>query len=64
MEELYNMERDPAETSNLAEDPKYKEIKAKLAKQLAQTLKETGANPDKMPIDQGIKTELPEESIR
>ncbi|MCM8536379.1 MAG: sulfatase [Lentisphaeraceae bacterium] len=64
MEELYNMERDPKESQNLAQDPKYKEIKTQLAAQLAKTLKETGANPDNMPIDQGIKSELPEESIR
>ena len=64
MEELYNMERDPAETSNLAADPKYKAVKDKLAIELAKTLKATGANPDKMPIDQGIKTNLPDKDIR
>ena len=27
-------------------------------------LEETGANPDRMPLDQGVRQELPEESIR
>jgi len=31
---------------------------------LARLLRQTGAVPDKMPLDQGVKTELPEESIR
>ncbi|WDE99007.1 sulfatase [Lentisphaera profundi] len=64
MEELYNMERDPAESRNLAKDPQYASIKKKLVAELAKTLKATGAKPDKMPLDMGIKSELPEESIR
>ena len=64
MEELYNMERDPGEINNLAQDPQYATVKAMLVTELAKTLKSTGANPDKMPLDQGIKSELPEESIR
>jgi len=27
-------------------------------------MQETGALPDKMPLDEGVKKELPEESIR
>ena len=64
MEELYNMERDEGEKNNLANDPKYAKIKTMLAQELAKTLKATGANPDKMPIDEGIKIELPDEKIR
>jgi arylsulfatase A-like enzyme len=64
MEELYNMAEDPAESRNLAIDKasagKLQEMRLALASLLA----DSGAIPDMMPIDQGIKGELPEESIR
>jgi len=31
---------------------------------LARLLRQTGTLPDKMPLDEGVKMELPEESIR
>jgi N-acetylglucosamine-6-sulfatase len=64
MEELYNMAADPGERRNLAQDPSSAEILAEMRIALAELLKDSGANPDSMPIDQGIKIELPEESIR
>ena len=64
MAELYNLREDPHETRNLINDPaaqdKLRELKAELVRLMAAT----GALPDRMPIDEGIKTELPEESIR
>ncbi|WP_247236339.1 sulfatase [Telluribacter sp. SYSU D00476] len=64
MAELYHIAADPGEDHNLISDPKYagklKELKAELARQL----KMTGAHPDRMPLDEGIKSELPEQSVR
>lgn len=64
LEELYNLAADPAEARNLARDPgstaKLREMRAALAGLLAST----HALPDKMPLDKGIKTALPEASIR
>lgn len=64
MEELYNMIDDPAESQNLAGNPSSAPKLAEMRLSLAQLLKDTGADPDPMPIDQGIKAELPQESIR
>ena len=62
--ELYNLKRDPGEATNLIDDPKCADIVIRLKEELARLLRETGALPDKMPIDEGVKKELPEESIR
>jgi N-acetylglucosamine-6-sulfatase len=62
--ELYNLKEDPDETVNLIKDPRYISVVNELTAELARLLKETGAVPDQMPLDEGVKTELPEESIR
>ena len=64
MGELYNLKEDPNETKNLIDDPRYASELGKLKLELARLLIETGATPDKMPLDEGVKMELPEESIR
>jgi len=64
MGELYNLKEDPNETRNLINDPEYASELGKLKLELARLLVETGAMPDKMPLDEGVKMELPEESIR
>ena len=64
MAELYNLKDDPNETRNLINDPKYASELGMLKLELARLLIETGAVPDKMPLDEGVKMELPEESIR
>lgn len=62
--ELYHLKDDPLEMRNLIDDPaaqaKLKELQAELARLMAAT----GALPDKMPLDEGVKMELPEKSIR
>ncbi len=64
MEELYNMALDPGERHNLANDPGSVDKLAEMRLALAELLKSSGADPDTMPIDQGIQAQLPEESIR
>ncbi len=63
-EELYNMAKDADEAHNLVDDERYSKKLAEMRLVLAAELKRSGADPDVMPIDQGIKIELPEESIR
>jgi len=62
--ELYNLEDDPGETRNLIDNPAQAARLAELKAELERLMKETDALPDKMPLDEGIKTELPEKSIR
>lgn len=62
--ELYDLAADPQELRNLIEDPAHANRAKEMAQQLASRLAATGALPDRMPLDQGIQLELPEESIR
>ena len=62
--EAYNLSADPGERVNLVDDPKAAHQVARLAALLEQHLVETGSLPDPMPLDEGIKGELPDESIR
>jgi N-acetylglucosamine-6-sulfatase len=62
--ELYNLKEDPEERFNLINDPKHAPVVKKLQAELKRLMKETGLKEDKMPIDEGIKKELPEQSIR
>jgi len=64
MAELYDLKNDPNELKNLINDPAQKENIEGLKMELQRLMEETGALPDKMPIDEGVKKELPEESIR
>jgi len=62
--ELYNLKDDPGEAHNLIDDATHAPRLAELKAELERLMKETDALPDKMPLDEGIKTELPEKSIR
>jgi len=64
MAELYNLKDDPGELNNLINDPRYALVVQQLRMELERLLRETDALPDQMPLDEGVKTELPEESIR
>ena len=66
MAELYDLKKDPEERVNLIADPNRKLLVADLQKELTRLMKETGLTPenDKMPIDQGIGKELPDQKIR
>ncbi|MEM6364060.1 MAG: sulfatase [Planctomycetota bacterium] len=63
--ELYDLQHDPDERFNLINDPGRTELIAKLRAELNELIAEThGGKPDQMPMDQGIKGELPDKAIR
>jgi N-acetylglucosamine-6-sulfatase len=62
--ELYDLAIDPGERHNLAGSPAHASRVLQLRAELDRLMREAGALPDRMPIDEGIKSELPEESIR
>jgi len=64
--ELYDLEADPDEIHNLAAEPAHAATRADLEKRLADLLAAHGLTPetDTMPLDEGIKTELPEARVR
>ncbi len=66
MAELYNVEFDPEERHNLIANPKYAPVVRRLRDELARLMADTGLarGRDAMPLDAGIKQELPDLKIR
>ena len=65
MAELYDLKADPGENRNLINHPAYAETIKQLNAELDRLIALHGdGQPDQMPIDQGIQSGLPEESIR
>ncbi len=64
--ELYDLSADPDERTNLAADPAHANSRATLERQLAELLASFGLDQgrDTMPLDEGIKTALPDAKIR
>jgi N-acetylglucosamine-6-sulfatase len=64
--ELYDLRHDPGELRNLAVAAQYAPMRRELEQQLAALLAAEGLTPeqDKMPLDEGIKTALPDQKIR
>lgn len=64
--ELYNLKKDPGETKNLIGNPDFAGRVAVLQAELLQLMAATGLTPDtdKMPLDEGVKSELPDAKIR
>lgn len=62
--DLFYLPNDPQEAHNLIDDPDHANVVKRLDAELKRLLKQTGADPDVMPIDEGIGTELPDASIR
>ena len=64
--ELYNIEFDPEERRNLIDHPRYAGVVAEMQRELLQAMREVGLTPenDRMPVDAGIKQELPDQKIR
>ena len=66
LSELYDLQADPGETKNLINDPKLAATITELKAELAKLMLATGldAQTDKMPMDEGVKSELPDAKIR
>lgn len=64
MGELYDIQNDPMESKNLINLPEHKRLIEELNKQLLQLMAEADIVNDTMPIDEGIKGELPDKAIR
>jgi N-acetylglucosamine-6-sulfatase len=66
MAELYNLKDDPGETKNLISDPKFAPKIPELKAELARLMLATGLDDktDRMPLDEGVKSELPDAKIR
>ena len=64
MAELYDMQNDPDELHNLSQDPQHHQLIQEMGSELERLMRETGIVEDKMPLDEGIGTELPDQKIR
>ncbi|HUR58821.1 MAG TPA: sulfatase [Opitutaceae bacterium] len=66
MAELYNIEFDPEERHNLSQNPKYASVVRDMQRELERQMKAVGltAANDRMPLDEGVKQELPDAKIR
>ncbi|QDV24732.1 sulfatase family protein [Aureliella helgolandensis] len=64
MGELYDLANDPDELHNLFGAPEQQERIAELSNELLELMAATGISEDTMPLDEGIKGELPDASIR
>ena len=65
MAELYDLQNDPGETTNLIAQPGQENLIARLSKELDRLITQANeGKPDHMPMDEGIKGELPDEKIR
>lgn len=66
LHELYHLATDPQETHNLIRDPAHVAMRRQLSTQLDTLLAAEGLSPgqDKMPLDEGVKSELPDQKIR
>ncbi len=62
--ELYDLAHDPGETKNLIDDPAQANRAQDLRAELDRLIREAGATPDTMPLDEGIKAALPDTKIR
>ena len=62
--ELYDLVSDPEERHNLIADERFPARAEELRKELDRLQRETGALPDKMPLDEGVKSVLPDAKIR
>ncbi len=62
--ELYNLREDPLETRNRIDDPALAGLVRELQAELLALMSAAGALPDRMPVDEGVKTALPDPKIR
>lgn len=62
--ELYHLASDPEESRNLIAVPRFQHQVQAMQAQLFRAMAECGAYPDTMPLDDGIKDQLPDLKIR
>jgi arylsulfatase A-like enzyme len=62
--ELYHIAADPDERRNLIGEPAHAGLVATMRAELDRLMKSTGVTEDSMPLDEGIKSESPEQKIR
>jgi N-acetylglucosamine-6-sulfatase len=62
--ELYDLKADPEEATNLIDDPRHAQTVERLKGELARLIRASGVTQDRMPLDEGIKGELPDQKIR
>ena len=62
--ELYDLKNDPDERRNLAADPKYADKLKEMQAELNRVMADVGISQDTMPLDEGIKQQLPDQKIR
>lgn len=62
--ELYHVACDPQVHCNLIDDPRCSGISAQLQTELGRLIQKVGITEDKMPLDEGIKQQLPDQKIR
>ncbi|MCO8120718.1 sulfatase [Stieleria sp. TO1_6] len=66
MAELYDIANDPEESTNLIDHPEYQDTVAEMQQRLLRAMQAVGLDEasDKMPLDAGIGTALPDKAIR
>jgi N-acetylglucosamine-6-sulfatase len=62
--ELFDLAADPEENRNRIGDPALAPVVRQMQDELVRLLEETGAVPDRMPVDEGVKKTLPDAKIR
>ncbi len=62
--ELYDVKADPEEITNLIARPEHSQTVADLQQELQRLIAAADGLPDKMPLDEGIKSALPAQAIR
>ncbi len=64
MAELYDLKHDPEERHNLIARPEHAARLKEMQTELSRVLADVGISADKMPLDEGIKQQLPDQKIR
>jgi N-acetylglucosamine-6-sulfatase len=64
MAQLYDMTSDPGESRNLIHAPEMESVIEDLKQQLQELMQDADITEDVMPLDEGIKSELPDKNIR
>ena len=62
--ELYHLACNPEERCNLINDPCCADKVRELQTELARVMRDVGITQDQMPLDEGIKQQLPDQKIR